>query len=344
MAWIPLPLPQREATTGPDQFGDEGWTPVQSASQAAVAPTTADLPPAGPAAAEVAAPPAADRPLTASAPAPAWPAGPAGVPVAQAVATPLERHASPPPPPSPRLGAGAAAPGSGEAGRVAAPEHREAVRAVASPPLRAHRRDQSGPGGTRPLPAMVTLVLLVLVLVAPVAAFGGVNAADRRGWATQIATDCLRPREPTPGACVGVLRVPKLGADWARPIIDGDQTGTGGTGAIWLTGTTPPGQVGNFVLAGRRLGGGQPFAGLDRLDAGDEIVVETPGQTYTYVVEVAPRSLTTTKNDSWVLDPVPGNAEIAPQKALLTLVLRQDTWPTRDRSIGVAVLRDTQNR
>ena len=227
----------------------------------------------------------------------------------------------------------------GDAGR-----HDSARTVAPAGPLRALGGAPAGRPERRPLPVGVTLGLLVLVLVAPLAAFWGVNVADRSGWAAQIETDCLRPREPTPGACVGVLRVPRLGAEWARPIMNGDQSGTGGTGAIWLTGTTPPGQVGNFVLAGRRLGGGQPFAGLDRLDAGDEIIVETPSYTYTYVVDVAPRDLTTTKNDSWVLDPVPGNAGVAPQRALLTLVLRQDVWPTHDRSIGVAVLRDTQER
>jgi sortase A len=175
-------------------------------------------------------------------------------------------------------------------------------------------------------------------------AFAAVNAVDRSGWSACIATDCLQPGAATPGACIGVLRVPSLGTDWARPIIVGGGTGTGGTGAVWLAGTTAPGQTGNFVVAGRRVGGGQPFAGVEGLAAGDQVIVETASQIYTYVIEVAPRTLTTTANDSWVLDPVPGNADVAPQQALLTLVLRQDLWPTRDRSIGVAVLRQTVDK
>jgi hypothetical protein len=45
-----------------------------------------------------------------------------------------------------------------------------------------------------------------------------------------------------------------------------------------------------------------------------------------------------------VLDPVPGSTELVPQQALLTLVLRQDRWPTRERSIGIAILQTTETK
>ena len=176
----------------------------------------------------------------------------------------------------------------------------------------------------------MTLSLVALILAAPVLGFSAVNIVDRRGWESQIATDCLQPGEAR--ACVGVLRVPSLGADWARPIIDERQAQPGDTGVTWVSGTTAPGDIGNFVVAGRRLGGGQP---------GAEIIVETPSHVYTYVIDVAPKTLTTNEFDSWVLDPVPGNPAVVPQQALLTVIVRQDLWPTRDRSVGVAVLRHT---
>jgi sortase A len=184
---------------------------------------------------------------------------------------------------------------------------------------------------------IVTLVILALILVAAPATFAGINALDRRGWDDLIATGCANPADPATsgdGVCVGVLRIPALGDDWAVPIINGG----GATGAVWVDGTTVPGEIGNFVLAGRRVGGGHPFRGVETLNSGDQVIVETATAVLTYVVDLAPRDVTVTEYDSWVLDPVPGAQDRVPQQALLTLLLRQDLWPTRDRSVGIAVL------
>ncbi len=40
-------------------------------------------------------------------------------------------------------------------------------------------------------------------------------------------------------------------------------------------GTALPGQVGNFAVAGHRVGKGEPFLNLDQLRAGDAVIVET---------------------------------------------------------------------
>ena len=40
-------------------------------------------------------------------------------------------------------------------------------------------------------------------------------------------------------------------------------------------GTQLPGQIGNFAVAGHRVGKGEPFLNLDQLRAGDAVVVET---------------------------------------------------------------------
>jgi sortase A len=185
------------------------------------------------------------------------------------------------------------------------------------------------------VPLVVTLLILGLMLAAGPTTFSLANSWARSGWEERIASDCgadLVAAEA--GSCVGVLRIPRLGADWQVPII----AQGGATGAIWMSGTTSPGQIGNFVLSGRRVGGGQPFAGLELLQAGDEITVTTACHAYTYLVDIAPGELTVDQADSWVLDPVPGNPDLAPQQALLTLVTRQDRWPTSDRSVGIAIL------
>ncbi len=49
-------------------------------------------------------------------------------------------------------------------------------------------------------------------------------------------------------------------------------------------GTAGPGQQGNMVVAGHRTTMSHPFLDLDRLVAGDQVVVDTPDASYTYVV------------------------------------------------------------
>jgi sortase A len=187
-------------------------------------------------------------------------------------------------------------------------------------------------------------------VAAPVVAGWGGNALAGRWSAAVVASgECLAGPAPeageaVPAGCVGLLRIPRFGTDWIQPIQAGDGVGTLWKGVGWVADTTPPGQLGNFVLTGNHLGGGQPFLHLGDLDAGDRIEVETASHVYTYVVDVAPRDLTVGRRAAWVLDPVPGGEDVAPQTALLTLVTAQDFLPTGDRSVGVAVLAETQGK
>lgn len=47
-------------------------------------------------------------------------------------------------------------------------------------------------------------------------------------------------------------------------------------GPVFLTGTVPPGAVGNVVITGHRVSHGYYFVDLDFLEEGDEIILETP--------------------------------------------------------------------
>ncbi|MDR1264011.1 MAG: class E sortase [Propionibacteriaceae bacterium] len=219
---------------------------------------------------------------------------------------------------------------------------RAAVPGPGRPPGAGRSPSAAGRASRRPVPPVVTLLVLALALAAAPTTFALANASARNGWEDRIATDCASgdPAAAAPGDCVGVLSIPRLGADWRVPIIAQGRA----TGAVWVAGTTPPGQIGNCVLSGRRLGGGHPFAGLEQLAVGDEILITTASHSYTYVIDIAPSDLTVAQTDSWVLDPVPGNADLAPQQALLTLVTRQDLWPTADRSVGIAILHDVVAR
>jgi sortase A len=194
------------------------------------------------------------------------------------------------------------------------------------------------------VPPVITLLVLALVLASAPVTFALINHWQAGRWDNLMSTDCLAANPAADQACVGVVRIPSLGDDWARPLLAESQAGWFDSGVVWVEGTTEPGQIGNCVISGRRVGGGKPMAGVENLNAGDVIVIETASHRYTYVVDLAPRDLTVPSSDSWVLDPVPGSNELEPQQALLTLVLRQDRWPTRERSIGIAILQTTETK
>ena len=76
-------------------------------------------------------------------------------------------------------------------------------------------------------------------------------------------------------------------------------------GAGHYPNTPLPGEEGNVAIAGHRTTYGKPFADLDRLRPGDEIVLETPIGTHTYKVSQAPFVVS---NSEWsVISQTPGH-------------------------------------
>ncbi|MEU9337450.1 class E sortase [Streptomyces sp. NPDC048290] len=71
-------------------------------------------------------------------------------------------------------------------------------------------------------------------------------------------------------------------------------------------GTQEPGQAGNFAVAGHRNTHGEPFRYVDRLRAGDEVVVETGTAVYVYRVDQTLDR--TSPGDVGVVGPVPRSA------------------------------------
>lgn len=147
-----------------------------------------------------------------------------------------------------------------------------------------------------------------------------------------------------PGAVIGLLRIPRFGSDFEVPILNGTALDTLAKGVGHYSETSMPGQVGNFAIAGHRITHGQPFRRLLDLDRGDDVVVETRTAVYTYVIDEPPRSLTVKANASWVLDPVPGQPQQRPTRALITLTTCQDLFHSPDRSIGFGHLASTKNK
>ncbi|MGW0901669.1 sortase domain-containing protein, partial [Streptomyces goshikiensis] len=68
-------------------------------------------------------------------------------------------------------------------------------------------------------------------------------------------------------------------------------------------GTAAPGARGNFALAGHRNTHGEPFRYVNRLRAGDELIVDVRGRRFVYVV--GKTLAQTTERDTGVIAPVP---------------------------------------
>ncbi|MEV7584108.1 class E sortase [Streptomyces erythrochromogenes] len=108
------------------------------------------------------------------------------------------------------------------------------------------------------------------------------------------------------GAAAGayaVLRIPRLGL--VVPVAQGiDKRSVLDKGyAGQYPGTAGPGERGNFALAGHRNTHGEPFRYINRLRAGDELIVDLRGRRYTYVVGKVLGE--TTERDTGVIAPVP---------------------------------------
>jgi sortase A len=149
---------------------------------------------------------------------------------------------------------------------------------------------------------------------------------------------------PLPGEATALLRIPAFGSSYEIPVREGTDLDVLAEGVGHYPGTAAPGEVGNFAVAGHRVTHGEPFRRLEELDKGDEVVVETATAVYTYVLDEAPRNLTVTEAATWVLDPVPGEPDQKPTRALITLTTCQDLFHSPDRSVGFGHLESTTNK
>jgi sortase (surface protein transpeptidase) len=115
---------------------------------------------------------------------------------------------------------------------------------------------------------------------------------DRRQdqLAEQLQEDWAEPgpprdlRELEIGDAFGVLRIPRLGEDYARVVLEGTTEAELSQGPGHYAGTAMPGEQGNVALAGHRVGKGSPFLELDVMRPGDPIVVETADSWFVYRV------------------------------------------------------------
>jgi sortase (surface protein transpeptidase) len=193
--------------------------------------------------------------------------------------------------------------------------------------------------------------LIVVLIVGHLLWNEHLNRQAEQSWAA-LANDgqCWSAPPGDHNGCIGVLRAEKLGADLQLPVLSTEQTSENQLsekqalteGLLWYPGTTPPGQIGNFVVAGYSASHGSPFAHLKDLAVGDTVTVATAQATYTYTIKQSASDLVVDKSDSWILDPVPGATDLVPSQALITLTTTADRFYSPDRSVAIGVLTATE--
>lgn len=118
------------------------------------------------------------------------------------------------------------------------------------------------------------------------------------------------------GSGLAQIRIPRLGKSFRYVVIEGVDLSDLRKGPGHYPRTAMPGQLGNFVISGHRTTYSAPFNRLDRLRAGDDILVDT--RTTQYVYRVTDQKIVSPKQVE-VAAPVPFHPGRPPRKRLITL-------------------------
>lgn len=158
-------------------------------------------------------------------------------------------------------------------------------------------------------------------------------AREVRGSITPPANGI--PPALTADGVFAVLRIPRFGDEYARPIVEGTGRDVLALGVGHYEDTAGPGQVGNFALAGHRTTFGRPLHDIDKLSDGDLVVVETLPTVHVYAVTSSEIVLPTAIE---VIAPVPSDPTATPTEAMLTLTSCHPKFSATERFITHAKL------
>ncbi len=132
--------------------------------------------------------------------------------------------------------------------------------------------------------------------------------------------------------------MPRFGADWVRPVLQGTDDDVLATGVGHYEGTAAPGEVGNFAVAGHRTTWGRPFHDIDRLRTGDRVLVETADAVYVYAVTAHE---VVQPGDVDVIAPVAGEPGAEPVEPVLTMTSCHPRYSAAQRYVVHAELAET---
>ena len=184
----------------------------------------------------------------------------------------------------------------------------------------------------------------------------------------KLDEEWVNPRgqlHPELGEAFARMYIPTFGSDYQFAIVEGtnDEDLLAGPGRY--TDSQMPGELGNFAVAGHRVGKGAPFNDLGNLQTCDAIVVETQSEWITYRVlpidgepadcltpeqqgkltgeyaNVLGRSITL-PSDVGTIAPVPGTDRVEESEGLITLTTCHPQFSNAERMIIHAMETDHQ--
>ena len=112
----------------------------------------------------------------------------------------------------------------------------------------------------------------------------------------------IRLESPSDGEAFAFLYIPRIGNDvWAAPILEGVSSSELDRGIGHYPDSAMLGAEGNFSLFGHRTSHGQLFSDIEKLEVGDEVIVETKNYWFVYRLRtdliVKPDQIWVTSND-----------------------------------------------
>jgi sortase A len=160
------------------------------------------------------------------------------------------------------------------------------------------------------------------------------DGQDDNQTETQPAVDS----RPLPKA-IGLLYIPRLKSDvWQTPLLENVSNRALTLGVGHYTSTAQPGQPGNFAIAGHRATFGEPFARIERLREGDEVIVQTATEWHVYRM-IADRIVQPDEN--WVLAQTPEIPELADAQSIITITTCEPRFNSTERWIWFGELVET---
>jgi sortase A len=152
------------------------------------------------------------------------------------------------------------------------------------------------------------------------------------------------------GTGIANIYLPRLGPDFHFTVVQGTDDASLERGPGHYLRSALPGQLGNFAVAGHRVGKGEPFLNLDQLHPRDAIVIETEASWFIYRVkgpandisaddaDGVPGRRIVSPSDSQVILPVPDQPGATPTERLITLTTCHPKFTANQRMIIHGVL------
>ena len=175
-------------------------------------------------------------------------------------------------------------------------------------------------------------VVLLLFVVYQLWGTGFAESKSQSDLADQFQTVLTTPTTnstlPAYGGVISRIEIPKIDVD--KYVVAGVDAKSLQKGPGLFPGSPLAGQLGNVAITGHRTTYGAPFGRINEISTGDEIIVQTPDGTFTYVVNAEP----------FVVEPT--QTEVArtldPNKATLTLISCHPKWTSDKRIVVTADL------